>query len=425
MRCEVISVGTELLLGQIIDSNSSWLGEQLAQVGVDCLWQVKVGDNHDRIVQAITDALRRSDAVIVCGGLGPTQDDITREAVSEVMGVDLVLDEDVASRITMMFESRGRSMPQNNLRQAQVPVGATVIEQRLGTAPGLICPVSSGDLSGVVYLLPGVPYEMKEMTTRSVLPDLMARSADPAVIRSRNIRVWGLSESGMAEMVADIVDSQTNPTVAYLARGIEGLWLRVTAKAPNDGEATRLVDEMLDRLVARLGDSVFSDDERTIEQVVGELLVQRGLTLAIAESMTGGLVAGRCTAAVGSSDWFTGAVVSYATAVKRSLLGVESESVYSSAAALEMARGARQTLGSDVALGISGVAGPDSVQGIDPGTVFVGLSTPYGDHSLEMKLPGDRQRVREYAVISSLDLLRRHLSAIDGSQTSTSWSVQR
>ena len=199
MNCEVVAVGTELLLGQIVDTNSSWIGEQLALAGIDCFLQVKVGDNWDRIRDALQIALDRSDAVIVCGGLGPTQDDITRDVIAEVMGVELVEDPEVIERLHEIFGSRGRNMPMNNLRQAQVPEGASRIAQMPGTAPGLICPI--GDK--VIFAVPGVPYEMKEMVEGTVIPELRRRAGDTGVIRSRTIRTWGHSESGIAEMLGD------------------------------------------------------------------------------------------------------------------------------------------------------------------------------------------------------------------------------
>ncbi|HLH46386.1 MAG TPA: molybdopterin-binding protein [Acidimicrobiales bacterium] len=231
MRCEILAVGTELLLGQVVDTNSAWIGEQLALAGIDCLLQVKVGDNQARIVRALRDALARADAVICCGGLGPTQDDITREAIAEVLGVGLETRAELVEVIQGLFASRGRPMPANNLRQAQVPAGATVIPQTRGTAPGLICPL--GDR--VVYAVPGVPHEMREMLERAVIPDLVARSGVRATIRSRTLRTAGLGESAVAELIAprlEALDVTGNPTIAFLASGIEGMKVRITARAP-------------------------------------------------------------------------------------------------------------------------------------------------------------------------------------------------
>src|SRR3954451_14659863 len=197
MRCEVVAIGTELLLGQVIDTNSAWIGEQLALAGIDSHFQTKVGDNPDRMVEALRIALDRNDAVICCGGLGPTQDDITRDAIARIMGVSLARDEALVDIIRDMFGSRGRAMADNNLLQADVPEGATIIEQRRGTAPGLICPVPSADGSDekVIYAVPGVPYEMQEMLERAILPDLRRRSGETATIMSRTLRTWGESES--------------------------------------------------------------------------------------------------------------------------------------------------------------------------------------------------------------------------------------
>ncbi|MDQ3782591.1 MAG: molybdopterin-binding protein, partial [Actinomycetota bacterium] len=256
MRCEVVAVGTELLLGQIVDTNSSWIGEQLALTGIDHLRQTKVGDNLGRIVEVITEALDRADAVIVCGGLGPTQDDITREAIARVMGAELVRDPEVADVISALFASRGRTMPENNLRQSDVPVGATLIPQRTGTAPGLICPV--GDQ--VVYAVPGVPWEMKEMVERAVLPDLAARSGQRQVIVSRVLRTWGESESGVAEQLAPRIaalDEAGNPTIAFLASGIEGIKVRLTARGETVDAAAALLDAEEVAVRAILGGIVF------------------------------------------------------------------------------------------------------------------------------------------------------------------------
>src|SRR5256885_10767522 len=263
MRCEVVAVGTELLLGQIVDTNSSWIGEQLALSGIDSHFQTKVGDNHARIVSAIRLALGRSDAVIVCGGLGPTQDDITREAIAEVMGVGLELDDAVAARITTMFASRGRRMPANNMRQAEIPLGATAIhDPQPGTAPGLIAPV--GDK--VIYAVPGVPHEMREIITKAVLPDLRERAGATAAIVSRTLRTWGESESGLAERLAERIrrlDDIGNPTLAFLACGIEGLKLRITAKAADESTALDIIAAEEGELRALLGDLVFGVDDET------------------------------------------------------------------------------------------------------------------------------------------------------------------
>ena len=227
MRCDVLAVGTELLLGQIVDTNSSWIGEQLAAAGIDTYEHRKVGDNLGRVVGCIRSMLEVADALVICGGLGPTPDDLTREAIAEVMGVPLERHEDLVEWIAGLFGSRGRAMPSNNLRQADVPAGGGVIPNPIGTAPGLRCEVDGR----VVYAVPGVPYEMRRMVTEHVLPDLLERSGERAVIVNRSLKTWGASESGLAEMIAEQVEAQTNPSIAFLARGIEGIVVRLTAKA--------------------------------------------------------------------------------------------------------------------------------------------------------------------------------------------------
>jgi nicotinamide-nucleotide amidase len=412
VRCEVVAVGTELLLGQIVDANSAWLGEQLALAGVDRTHGQVVGDNLERIVAALELALARADTVIVCGGLGPTQDDITRDAVAAVMGVPLVTDDDAAERILERFAARGRRMPANNLRQALVPVGATAIaDPQPGTAPGLICPVGEK----VVYAVPGVPYEMQEIVRGAILPDLARRAGTLPVIRSRTLRTWGDSESGLAEKLAPHMAEldaagAAAPTLAFLASGIEGLKVRITVKADDEVTARARLDAEEAVVRGIVGDNVFGVDSETMEHAVGEALVARGLTLAVAESLTGGLVAARLVDVPGASTWFRGAVVSYASDVKFSVLGVPEGPVVSSEAAAAMAAGVRDLLGADVGLGVTGVAGPESAEGHAPGTVFLGAVV--GDDTpvtARVTLPGDRVRVRQFACISLLDMLRRLL----------------
>lgn len=410
LRCDVIAVGTELLLGQITDTNSAYIGEQLALSGIDSLRQVKVGDNRGRIVWELQLALERADAVVVCGGLGPTHDDITREAIAEVMGVPLELDEAVAERIRHMFEARGRHMPENNLRQAMVPAGATVIAQTRGTAPGLICPVGTK----VVYATPGVPHELYEMLDRAVLPDLRRRSGDSAAIVSRMLRTWGESESGLNERLEPFIerlDVPGNPTLAFLASGWEGLKVRLTAKAPSVADATVLLDAAEAEIRAELGQLVFGVDGDTMESAVLDLLRSQGLSLGLAESVTGGLVAARLTAIPGASDVLRGSIVSYASDVKYELLGVPEGPVVSAEAAVAMASGARRVLGADIGLALTGVAGPAEQEGQPVGTLHIGLAIGEGVEAVTLRLPGQREQMRQFSVISSLDLLRRRLLA--------------
>ena len=418
MNVDIVAVGTELLLGQIPDTNSQWLGQELAAHGLSSYFHQHVGDNGPRIVTAIRTALARADAVIICGGLGPTQDDITREAVAEVMNVPLVRDPQIVEFITTLFAERGRVMSPNNARQADVPQGASIIPQRRGTAPGLICPVGHK----VIYCVPGVPYEMQEMFERAILPDLEARAAargETAVIRSRVLCTWGAAESTLAEVLdahVQELENSSNVTLAYLASGIEGIKVRLTARAADEAAALEVLAReearVRDILTSRLGDIVFGVDDETMEHAVARQLIDRGLTLAVAESVTGGLIASRLVAVSGASQWFRGGIVSYASDVKFDLLNVDRGPVVSGRAAEQMAVGVRERLGADVGLGITGVAGPDSQDGEAPGTVFVGWAVGDVIEHVRLHLPGDRPRVRQYSAISALDALRRQLDQI-------------
>ncbi|MBI3257016.1 MAG: competence/damage-inducible protein A [Actinobacteria bacterium] len=412
MRCEVVAVGTELLLGQIVDTNSSWIGERLAAHGIDSHFQTKVGDNLDRIVAALRLALERSDAVVVCGGLGPTHDDITRLALAQVMGVELVRDEAVLDRIRSMFESRGRTMPPSNAVQADVPVGAAIIEQRRGTAPGLIGSVAGGK---VIYVVPGVPHEMIEMMERVVLADMVERSGQRAVIASRVLRTWGESESALADLlgphIATLDETGAECTLAFLASGIEGIKVRVTAKGPDRAAVDAMLDTEEAVLRSLLGSLVFGVDDQTMEYAVGAMLVERGWTLGLAESMTGGLVAMRMTAVPEASTWFRGGVVSYASEVKFDLLEVPQGPVVSEESAAAMASGARKLLDADVGLSVTGVAGPSEQDGQPVGTVWLGcdLAGEVHTHLLQASNMGGREQIRQIAAISLSDFLRRLL----------------
>jgi len=411
VRCDVLAVGTELLLGQIVDTNSAWIGEQLATAGLDSYLHVQVGDNQARMVAQLRALLAEADAVIVCGGLGPTQDDITREAIAEVMGAPLERRDDLADAIREMFASRGRSMPASNLRQADVPKGGEPIPNPNGTAPGLLCPVNGK----TVYAVPGVPHEMRHMVASAVIPHLLERSGERGTILSRSLKTWGTSESGLSEMISARVDTQTNPTIAFLARGIEGLIVRISAKAGTREEAEALIDAEEALLREILGDLVFGVDDETMESVVSDLLRDRGWSLGLAESLTGGLVGSRISDAPGSSEIFKGSIVSYATEVKRSVLGVTAEHVVSGECAVQMAQGARRVLGADVGLAVTGVAGPTEQEGQPVGTVWFGLAMPGREpEAVHARLPGNRLLVRQFSTISLLNLARLRLLGRSG-----------
>ncbi|PPR17720.1 MAG: putative competence-damage inducible protein [Alphaproteobacteria bacterium MarineAlpha9_Bin7] len=395
MRCEIVAIGTELLLGQIVDTNSSWIGEQLALSGIDSHFQTKVGDNFKRMEFCIRQGLERSDALICCGGLGPTQDDITRDVISHIMGVNLVRDESIVAKIQEMFESRGRIMTDNNRRQADIPTGASPIPKMPGTAPGLYCPIGEK----VIYAVPGVPYEMREMMKHFVLPDLQKRSGQRAVIRSRVLRTWGNSESGLAEVLADRIeqlDQIGNPTLAFLASGIEGIKVRITAKATDEADALSILSKEETLLRALLGDIVFGIDDETIETVVLEKLRAKNLTLAVGESLTGGTMSSRLSSVDPEMNIFKGAVIS---APQTRTTGVRR--------ALKSAGYAREKYGTEVGIA---VVVPDPSESRPRGTVYLGIIIGNKEFSDEVALPGDRDRLRNYAVISVMNYCRKLLS---------------
>ena len=410
MRAEVVAVGTELLIGQIVDTNSAWIGERLALSGIDCLQQTKVGDNVGRIAAAIRASLARADAAIVCGGLGPTHDDVTREAIAEVMGVPLHRDAEALRLLEEVFARRGRVMTASNLRQADVPQGAAIIPQRLGTAPGLVCPV--GDR--VVFAVPGVPHEMKEMLERAVLPELGRRAGERAVILSRTLRTWGYGESRLAEILsprlAALEAGGTGvPTIAFLASGVEGIKVRLTVKAADGDRAHAALDREEAEIRRLLGVAVFALDEETMEQALGDLLVSAQLRFAVAESYTGGLIASRIGAVPGHARWFVGGAVLPDGDAAARLLGCPRVPLASPEAATAMAEGARRLLGADVTLSTAGVAGIGPREG-PPAPVFAGLALP-GEAAVAVRLDllGGQPRAREIATISALDALRRRL----------------
>lgn len=420
MNCEVVAVGTELLLGQIVDTNSSWIGERLAEAGIDSFHQTKVGDNFARMFAVISQAVERSDAVIVCGGLGPTHDDITREVLAAVMGTELVINEAAADRIRSIFTDRGREMPDNNLRQALVPAGAQVSSMIPGTAPGLCCPVGADTPAHpkVIYAVPGVPWEMKVLMEEWVMPDLAQRAGITQVIKSRTLHTWGDSESGLAEKLAgDIarLDESGHATIAFLASVQDGLKVRITAKAPSAEAAKQILDaeEQTIRQSITPG-SVFGIDGETMESAVLKLCRQQGETLATAESLTGGLVAAKLTSVPGASDVFKGGIVSYAPEAKFALLGVPEGPVVSTAAAEQMALGACEALGATCAVATTGVAGPDPLEGHPPGTVCLATAIGGKAESMKAELPFTREQVQQFATLTALNNLRRRLEGSVG-----------
>ncbi len=409
MRAEILGVGTELLLGQIANTNAQWISERLAQIGVDVFRHEVVGDNAQRIVDAFTLAASRADVVIATGGLGPTQDDITRPALAVAAGLELVRDPGISEALRERFAQMGREMPETNLLQADVPEGARTIAPRRGSAPGLV--VQIGDAR--VYALPGVPAEMREMMEGTVLPEL-GELVGPSGIASRVLRCVGMAESRIAELLDDLFTGSTNPTVAYLAGGGE-VKIRLTAKAASLGEAQELIRPLAEEVAARLGDVVFTTGDEELEQVVGRELKARGLTVACAESLTGGGLASRLSAAPGSSAFFRGSAVCYSARAKTDVLGVSQATidgfgVVSEACAREMAAGVRRIFSADAGVATTGVAGPEPHGGEPPGRVWIALDAGDVTHARGMRLPGDREQVQRWTEEAALDLVRRFLT---------------
>jgi nicotinamide-nucleotide amidase len=410
VRAELVGVGTELLLGQIANTNAQWMSDRLASIGVDVLHHQVVGDNLERIQEVLGLALERSDVVLVTGGLGPTEDDITRDALAAMLGVGMRRHPEIEQLLRSKFDRFGGSgMPESNLRQADVPEGCRYIVPIRGTAPGLVAEFSDG---GRIYAMPGVPAEMMEMMENTVLPELAARSG-PSALVSRTIRCTGIGESRVAELMRDLFTTLTNPTVAYLASLGEAK-VRLTAKAATAEEAERIIAPVADEVVRRLGDTVFSTDDESLEQAVARLLRERDRTLATAESITGGGVAERMSHAPGSSAVFVGGAVTYTAEAKERVLGVsratlDGAGVVSEACAREMAAGARGLFGADVAVSLTGAAGPEPHAGAEPGTVWIGLDADGVQHARGYVSKGEREQVRRWAEQAALDLVRRHL----------------
>lgn len=411
MRAEVVAVGTELLLGDIANTNAQVIGRELARIGVDCHVHVAVGDNIERIAEAISGALERADAVILTGGIGPTQDDVTREAIARATSDSLIEDPNLAMDLRAKFSRLGRPMAKINLRQAERPSRASSLPNPIGTAPGVL-----SELNGkAIYAIPGVPSEMVAMLHASVLPDLARRAGATSVIVTRVVRVGGLTESAVAEALGPTWDRlvQGNVTVAFLAGGGE-VRVRLTAKATSEAAAAVRLDAVEEEVRRVLGVAVVGGGDETVEIVVGRLLAARGWTLACAESVTGGSVAARITDVPGASATFRGGVVAYATEVKPSLLDVdpsliERHGVVSGPVARAMAAGARRVMEADVGLATTGVAGPTELEGTPVGTVVVAVSGPLGDVDREVRLPGERDNVRRLTTTVALNLVRLYL----------------
>lgn len=409
MVVEFISVGTEILLGNIVNTNTRYLAEKCAGLGLSNYFQVSVGDNEKRLAEAITQALSRADIVMLTGGLGPTEDDLTKEVAAKVLELDLKEDAHTKDRIKEYFSRRGSLLPltKNNWKQAMVPGGAKVVDNHNGTAPGLI--IQTKDNKHVI-LMPGPPNELYPMFENDIAPYL--NQLEPEVIYSETIKITGLDESFVETKIKDLIEIQSNPTIAPYAKTGE-VHLRVTAKADSDEEAKRLILPVAGELKKRFGRNVYTTDENvTLEACVVELLKENHLTLATAESCTGGLFAGRIVNVAGASDIFSEGVITYSNKVKQELIGVRSETLkeygaVSAQTAGEMAVGVRKLSGAGAAVSITGIAGPGGGSDEKPvGLVYIGCSLNGQTKVKECRLRGNRQKIREYSVVYALDFLR-------------------
>jgi nicotinamide-nucleotide amidase len=412
MRAEIVTVGTELLLGQIVDTNAAALSRALSGLGIGLYRRVTVGDNRERMLAAFRSALAENDIVFAIGGLGPTMDDITRDVLAEAIGDTLVFSEEIAARLRTFFESRGLPVLESNLRQAMVPTHGRPIENPNGTAPGLLFEKDGR----IAIALPGPPGEFLPMLEDHVVPYLR-RKVGASTILSRVVRVCGMGESLVEHHLRDLMTGD-NPTVAPYAKTGE-VHLRVTARAPSPEEAEQLIAPMVEAIRARLGRHVYALDDEPLESAVLSLLAARGLTLAVAESCTGGMLAGRITDVPGSSRAFVGGAITYSNALKSLLLGVdpgllEAHGAVSAEVAEAMARGARERFGADMALSITGIAGPEGGSAEKPvGLVYIGLAHVTGVEVTRNQFIGRRQEVRYRATQAALTLLRDHLLALE------------
>lgn len=410
LRAEIISVGTELLLGEIVDTNAVFLSEELAALGIELFHRTTVGDNAGRLKQALTEALARADLVITTGGLGPTADDLTKETVAEALGLPLVLDPSSLEMIKGFFARMRRPMTENNQKQALIPEGGEALPNQKGTAPG----VSVRKEGKWVICLPGPPRELIPMFRDYVRPKLQAESR--GVIRSRVLRLCGIGESTLVEQIADLLADQTNPTLAPLASEGE-VRLRITAYGESTGAAETAIAAMERELRARLGQLIYGVDEETLEAIVVALLQQRGETLAVAESCTGGLLASRITDVPGASAVFDRGLITYSNRAKEELLGVPAAVIarvgaVSPEVALQMAQGVRRSAGTDWGIGITGIAGPGGGSAEKPvGLVYFALVGPGVSLVQEENWTGDRQLIKRRTTQAVLDLFRRTLLA--------------
>lgn len=406
MVVELVAVGTEILLGNIVNTNAAYLSEKCAGLGLSCYYQSVVGDNEERLFDTIKTATNRSDIVILSGGLGPTEDDLTKETAAKVLGKELYLDENIKTQIQEYFSKRGTTPTDNNWKQAMIPEGAIAVENANGTAPGIIMEQDGKH----IILLPGPPNELIPMFEKSIVPYL--NKLQPGVIYSKTVKVCGVGESKAETMVKDLIDSQNNPTIATYAKTGE-VHFRVTAAADTEKEAKKLIKPVVKELKYRFDDAVYTTDEEvTLEEAVVKLLKKYNLTVTTAESCTGGMVAARLINVPGVSDCLNTGYITYADKAKRKLLGVRKRSLkkkgaVSAEVATEMAEGAALFSKADVAIATTGIAGPDGGSEQKPvGLVYIACNVKGNVTVKECHFSGNRMKIRETTVANALILMR-------------------
>ncbi len=407
MTVELISVGTELLLGNIVNTNAAYLAEKCADLGLSCFYQSVVGDNEERLGAVLKAALERSDIVILSGGLGPTEDDLTKEVSAKVMGRQLVMHEPSKKRIEEYFTSRNMELTENNWKQAMMPEGAIAVNNENGTAPGVI--IEDGEKK--VILLPGPPNEMIPMFEKSIMPYL--EGSDPEVIYSQTVKICGVGESKAETLIKDMIDSQSNPTIATYAKNCE-VHLRVTAKAAGEKEAKKLVKPVVKELKNRFGPCIYTTNaDITLEKAVVDLLIANKLTVSTVESCTGGMLAARLIDVSGVSDVYKSGYITYSNKAKRRILGIkkgllEKKGAVSEEVAKEMAKGAAAISRAEVAVSITGIAGPGGGTEEKPvGLVYIACSVCGKIKVRKYNFRGNRAKIRETAVSSALILMRQ------------------
>ena len=411
---EILCVGTELLLGDIVNTNAAFLSRQLAELGINVYHHSVVGDNSGRLADALNLALSRADMVITSGGLGPTKDDLTKETAAGIFGLPMELHEESLGYIKDYFKSTGRVMSENNEKQAMMPQGAVVFKNRYGTAPAL----SIENREKTVIMLPGPPVELIPLFKEEVLPYLRKRQG--SVIISRNVHLFGIGESALAEKLDDLISNSTNPTVAPYCESGE-VRLRVTAESDSERTAEDMCDACVDIILkSEVGGFVYGIDVDNMERALVDKLHDTGLTISVAESCTGGLIAKRITDIPGCSDVFLGGFVTYTNEIKQKLLGVKVETLdrytaVSAQTAMEMARGARERTGSDIAVSATGIAGPGGSELAPVGTVFIGISTKDGEEYRKLSLSSNRSRefIRTVSATNAYDMILKYILKIN------------